>query len=222
MRLVERLAVRAGLPLRYSQGFNPHPVLSLALPRPVGVATRDDLLILALDSEVPAQTVLDRLNAQVPRGLRFLSAELMSSRKAPRPAKAFYEIVLEGPPLEAARARLAELLSQAAWPAERITVTSRGQRSVSRAIDLRPLVEGIEIADGLLRFTLVRQGDAWARPAEFLRMLGLEDAAILARVVRTGAEYETLPAESVHPSPDNTDGTDETDGTPPADPPETE
>jgi radical SAM-linked protein len=205
MRLVERLAVRAGLPLRYSQGFNPHPVLSLALPRPVGVATRDDLLVLALEGEVSSRDLLDRLNAQAPRGMRFLSAERMSSRKAPRPTKAFYEIELDVPRLDAVRLRLTELQPQAAWPAERTTISSRGQRSVSRAFDLRPLVEGIEIAEGLLRFTLVRKGDAWARPAEFLRMLGLEDPAILARVMRTGAEYEAPPPGAAQPPPEEPD-----------------
>jgi len=213
MRVIERLAVRAGLPLRYSQGFNPHPVLSLPLPRPVGVATRDDLLILALNEEVTPQELVARLNDHAPRGLRFLWAQEMETRKAPRPAKAFYEIELDGPRLEAVRARLAELLPQAAWNAQRTTVSSRGQSSVSRAIDLRPLAEGIEIAPGLLRFTLVRRGDAWARPAELLRMIGLEDPAILARVVRTGAEYETPPQAAGQPTPEEPDETAPTEPT---------
>jgi radical SAM-linked protein len=187
---MERLAVRAGLALRYSQGFNPHPVLSMPLPRPVGVATRDDLLVLALEGPADAQDVLDRLSGQAPRGLRFLSAMPMKPGKAPRPSKAFYELPLEAAEEEALRPRLAELQSQADWTVRRTTVASRGQRAVSREIDLRPLVDQIEIRECVLRFTLLRHGDAWARPAEILRLLGLDGPEAAARVVRTGAEHE--------------------------------
>jgi hypothetical protein len=38
--------------------------------------------------------------------------------------------------------------------------------------------------------TLVRQGDAWARPGEVLALLGLEGPERLARLVRTGCECE--------------------------------
>ena len=190
MRLMERLVVRAGLALRYSQGFNPHPVLSMPLPRPVGVATRDDLLVLALEGPVDAQDVLDRLSRQAPRGLRFLSAAPMAPGKAPRPARAFYELLLSPVEEEALRPRLAELESQADWTVRRTTVGSRGKQTVSRPIDLRPLVEHIEIRECVLRFTLRRQTDAWARPAELLGWLGLEGPQAAARVVRTGAEYE--------------------------------
>ena len=46
IRLFERACVRAGIKLVYSQGFNPHPKLSLPLPRTVGVESDDDLLYL--------------------------------------------------------------------------------------------------------------------------------------------------------------------------------
>jgi len=190
MRLVERLAVRAGLPLRYTQGFNPHPVLSLLLPRPVGVATRDDLLVLALDDLVEAQGLQDALNAHVPPGLRFFSADRMEGRKAPRPKKAFYELELEAAVQDSLLRRLEELQAQSAWPAQRVVLSSRGERKVSRPIDLRPLVARLELEAGRLRMALVRQGDAWARPAEVLAMVGLEGPEFLARLVRTGCECE--------------------------------
>ena len=35
-RAVMRILVRTGLPVVYSQGFNPHIILSIAVPIPVG------------------------------------------------------------------------------------------------------------------------------------------------------------------------------------------
>ena len=37
MRAIQRILKRSGLPIRYSEGFNPHIVLSIAVPIPVGV-----------------------------------------------------------------------------------------------------------------------------------------------------------------------------------------
>jgi radical SAM-linked protein len=190
MRVMERLAVRANLPLRYSQGFNPHPVLSLLLPRSVGVATDDDLLVLAMDGPVEGPTIVESLNAGAPKGLRFLSAERMPTRKAPRPAKAFYELPLDGPAAETVSRRLTELRDLPAWSAQRVVVASRGQRETSRPIDLRPLVEDLAVQEGRLRISLVRRGDAWARPAEALALVGLDAPEFLARLRRTGCECE--------------------------------
>jgi len=44
MTLWQRALVRAQVPLVYSEGFSPHPRMSLPLPRSVGLATDDDLL----------------------------------------------------------------------------------------------------------------------------------------------------------------------------------
>ena len=36
MRTMQRVFARAGLELKYSEGFNPHPQISIALPLSVG------------------------------------------------------------------------------------------------------------------------------------------------------------------------------------------
>ncbi|MDR3206846.1 MAG: TIGR03936 family radical SAM-associated protein, partial [Oscillospiraceae bacterium] len=43
MRTLQRSFARAGLPLGYTEGFNPHPYLSVARPLPVGVAGLGEL-----------------------------------------------------------------------------------------------------------------------------------------------------------------------------------
>ena len=77
LRLFERACVRAGINLQYSQGFNPHPRLSLPLPRPVGVDSDDELLTLKVHWELnpgaeqlKEQSIKDALSAQLPEGCR--------------------------------------------------------------------------------------------------------------------------------------------------------
>jgi radical SAM-linked protein len=53
LRLFQRACARAGVNLQYSQGFNPRPKLSLALPRSVGVESDDEMLILRVQTPSP-------------------------------------------------------------------------------------------------------------------------------------------------------------------------
>ena len=80
MRTAERTARRSDLPLHYSQGYNPRPVLSLACPRPVGVASRDELLVLVLDEDVAERDLRSRLEASSPLGMRVLEARPLEGK----------------------------------------------------------------------------------------------------------------------------------------------
>lgn len=191
LRAVERIATRARLPLRYSEGFNPRPRISLAHPRPVGVATRGDLLVLTLEERVSTDEMLETLNRHAPRGMRFLAAGPLRGRKAPRVVRVGYELALGVEQAAEARRLLESLQSQDAWPVERqVQAPSSGKRKQwrPRRIDLRPLVDAIEIRDRTLRWALVRRGDLWARPGEVLRVLGVEEA--LSATVRTDIQTE--------------------------------
>ena len=193
MRTTGRIAIRARLPLRYSQGFNPHPILSLAFPRPVGVASHDDLLVLTLDTNMPAEDILARLNENAPRGMRFTRAEPLAVKNTPRARSADYQLTLPTEPTEkipAVSARLAEIKHQDAWYTERSTPAKRRGRAAGKTIDLKPLVQKIDLRDGELRWTQVPRGDQWARPREVLALLGLDPRADLAKTVRTNVKYE--------------------------------
>lgn len=73
MRLFQRAFKRAGLPLTHSQGFNPRPSVSIALPLSVGVESHCELLDFELDGEaVPLAGMADKLNAALPAGVRVL------------------------------------------------------------------------------------------------------------------------------------------------------
>ena len=73
MRVFQRAFKRAGLPLTHSQGFNPRPSVSIALPLSVGVESGCELLDFDLEGEkVPCNEIKDRLNAALVEGVRVL------------------------------------------------------------------------------------------------------------------------------------------------------
>ena len=74
MRLFQRAFKRAGLPLTHTQGFNPRPSVSIALPLSVGVESRCELLDFDLYGEkLDNEEILVRLNAALVEGVRVLA-----------------------------------------------------------------------------------------------------------------------------------------------------
>lgn len=71
MRLFQRAFKRAGLPLTHTQGFNPRPSVSIALPLSVGVESRCELLDFQLDGQsVSNDEIRGRLNQALVEGVR--------------------------------------------------------------------------------------------------------------------------------------------------------
>ena len=65
-RCLARVFHRCGLPIWYTQGFNPHAYLTFALPLPLGVESRCESFAFRLTEEVNYEEVRDRLNAVLP------------------------------------------------------------------------------------------------------------------------------------------------------------
>ena len=74
MRLFQRAFKRAGLPLKHTQGFNPRPSVSIALPLSVGVESKCELLDFELDGEaVSCDDICTRLNKALVSGVKVLN-----------------------------------------------------------------------------------------------------------------------------------------------------
>lgn len=74
MRLFQRAFNRAGLHLTHTQGFNPRPSVSIALPLSVGIESGCELLDFHLDGPpVPNEEIRTRLNASLVEGVQVLS-----------------------------------------------------------------------------------------------------------------------------------------------------
>ncbi len=74
VRLFIRALRRAHLPLAYSQGFNPHPKLALALPLPLGVLAENEPGELYFTEPVKAEVFLKELGSRLPEGIHLKQA----------------------------------------------------------------------------------------------------------------------------------------------------
>lgn len=73
MRLFQRAFKRAGLHLKHTQGFNPRPSVSIALPMAVGVASCCELLDFEIEDEgVSCEQIAVKLNNALISGVKVL------------------------------------------------------------------------------------------------------------------------------------------------------
>lgn len=141
MRLFQRAFKRADLPLTHTQGYNPRPSVSIALPLSVGVSSRCELLDFDLDStNLPMDVILNRLNDVLIDGVKVLQV-YPSGRKIKDLALLRSKITLEydrGVPAGAAE----EL--RALFDTQALTVPKKTKNSVQEQ-DIIPMIRELAV-----------------------------------------------------------------------------
>jgi len=145
MRLWQRVLHRAGIPLAYTEGFSPHPRISLAAPLAVGVTSQSELMDIFCAKWVSPHFFSTAVSRQLPPSIQILQVYLVAPTMPSLQSQvshAEYEVELETekdqPGIEAA---LASLLSvkQLPWHHQRDTGT--------RNYDLRALIDDLRLID---------------------------------------------------------------------------
>jgi len=70
MRTMNRALRRAGAPLEYTKGFNPHSIMTVALPLSVGITSESEYLDITFTEDVDTKLFKDALNLALPSGIR--------------------------------------------------------------------------------------------------------------------------------------------------------
>ena len=177
MRAFEYALRRAGLPVLFSEGFNPRPRMSFASALGVGVTSDDEQIILELTSAVDPSEVMEKLNAKLPKGMQILSAEVVregvkspiSGLNATR-----YRITAECPQecdAAAVRGAAEKLLAS-----DKIRVL-REREGRTKEIDIRPFILSVDSISSedhrvIIEVSLESGSSGGARPQDFMQALG--------------------------------------------------
>ena len=145
MRLWQRALHRAGLPLAYSEGFTPHPRISLASPLPIGVTSETELMDIFCTKWVSPHFSTNTLSQQLPIGVEILQVysiapTMPSLQSQVRHAEYRVEVETEKGQQEVETALVNLLkLKQLPWQHQRDTGT--------RNYDLRALIDDLWLID---------------------------------------------------------------------------
>jgi radical SAM-linked protein len=141
MRLWQRALQRAGLPLAYTEGFSPHPRISLAAPLAVGVTSQSELMDVFCSQWVSPHSFTAALGRQLPPGIAVAQVNMVAPTLPSlqsQMSQAEYEVEIETdkdqPGVKAALEHLLSL-EQLPWHHERDTGT--------RSYDLRALTSDL-------------------------------------------------------------------------------
>lgn len=141
MRVFQRAFKRADILIWHSQGFSPRAYVSIALPLPVGMESRCEILDFEIeDGAVELPALAGRLNAVLPAGIRVLSA-YESARKVKELTRLQAEITLEydGGIPEGAQQALGAFFAR-----ESIVITKHSKKG-DKEVDIKPLLHSLEM-----------------------------------------------------------------------------
>ena len=145
IRLWVRALRRAGIPLEYSEGFSPHPRISLAVPLSVGVTAENELMDVAITKIVSPHWFMDTVNRQLPEGLKVLEASPIGLNMPSLQSQvrfAQYQVELKTDRNEeAVKAMIDHLLAADTLPWHHERDTGR------RSYDLRTLIDDIWVIE---------------------------------------------------------------------------
>jgi len=178
MRLWVRALRRAHVPLMYSEGFSPHPRISLAAPLSVGITGESEFMDVTISRPVSPHWFMSAVNRQLPHGIEVLEVypiapSIPSLQSQVRQAHYHVEVVTSKPEVEI-RADIRRLLSleHLPWHHERDT----GRRDY----DLRALIEDVSLegcGDGacVLSMKLRCDESGSGRPEQVVYALGFNE-----------------------------------------------
>jgi len=185
---------RADLPLAYSEGYNPRPVLNMVSPLPLGYTSTHEIGDFWLYEVCDLDAVAQSLQEAVPPGIEIHHIEEMPDiygTKLPSLIQASQYTVTLPPESENLKEKVSQILEQ-----EKLQ-----RKRKKKVYDLRPLIEKLEViapdseGNPRLQMQLSTRDGATGRPDEVLLALGLDP--LQAEICRTDVILKSLPTEAL-------------------------
>lgn len=183
MTLVHRAAVRAGIPVAFTQGFNPHPKIAFGPALPVGMESEAEYVDLETDPFIDLAQAAKDLDAALPEGMAVLGAVVVPKKARSLSgsiSRSVYRIAVPDRHLAGLDSRIAEFLNKL-----EIVVERDGKRK-----DIRPGIVSVAAQKGpAVEITLEDSEKARPRVQDVIAQLfGIpNDQALLFTVRRTAA-----------------------------------
>lgn len=150
MRTIQRIIRRAELPVKYSQGFNPHMNLSIAQPLSVGVYSSGEYLDIELVDVIPTEEFIEKFNSCAPNGIKVTKAITIdfvpNTKKVPQAMAALdaasYKIKMKYDDVEFLGKEIKIMLAKDTW--EIVKKSKKGEKLT----DIKPLVKKFDYEVG--------------------------------------------------------------------------
>jgi radical SAM-linked protein len=177
MRLWERSLRRAGISPAYSEGFSPHPRISLAAPLAVGVTSQAEMMDIFLEQRISSDLFIEKISPQLPEGISIIEIVTVSPQAPSMQSRlrfAEYVVAVEtAGPAGDLQDRIKGMLAKEQFPWHHSRDTGE------RYYDLRPLIEDLWLVEnqektGKIGMRLRCDTSGSGRPEQVSKALGYE------------------------------------------------
>ncbi|MDO5301034.1 MAG: TIGR03936 family radical SAM-associated protein [Tissierellia bacterium] len=175
LRLFHRAVQRAGIPILWSEGFNPHMKLSITQPLSVGMESEGEWMEMEVEDGTDISTIAAELNSALPPGIRILSVEEKVGKESLFGAIKTTEYRFLFPRSLYPNAEALKASIERAEAADEIMVPRKkkqGRKKIWVDEDIRPLIHKLELEEGedfILRALLGAGNEGNLRPDRFLQ-----------------------------------------------------
>lgn len=158
-----RALKRAGIPVKYSQGFHPKPKISFDDPLPIGIESEQELFILSVPDSVNPATVTQTLNSHLPAGLVITSSQFVAPGFKRQAAGAnVYQVTLR-------EGNFNEENLKSFKNSPEVIISRSNRKGKLKKINLKDMVIRIDLLDSKqMRVSLSAEAGKTLRPAQVL------------------------------------------------------
>lgn len=162
VRVVTRAIRRAEIPIVYSQGYNPVPRLSFALPLSLGQESVCEMMNFKVEPDMSPEEVLKRLTLQLPDGIILKEAYVPEDVKGKELQYAEYDIVIEN---EFDVKKATECFER-----EEITLLKK-TKSGEKLTDIKKMINKISVSEGKINCILNSRDPNFLNPEYVMKAL---------------------------------------------------
>ncbi|MEN8210326.1 MAG: TIGR03960 family B12-binding radical SAM protein [Thermodesulfobacteriota bacterium] len=161
--IVKRAVKRAGLNVKYSQGFNPAMRLSFETALPLGMESEEELLFIYLEKDIKPEQIIGLLNKTLPEGLCITGCKPFNKLEKKKSRTSLYTIKFLEVCLEKEKVDQFLTLSE-------FIVEDLSKKGKIRKTDLRKAVKKISFIDlQNIEIVIKKFNERIIRPAQILK-----------------------------------------------------
>lgn len=180
LRMLRRALIRANIDLWYSQGFNPHPKITLPLPRSVGVASKCEMmnvLIYVDDQPLNSNEIEQKIQDQLPAGCMISEMRILEGAVTfqPEAVEYFIPVDVESPGLHSIIGRVTAVSDAIKSDLPLMIERVNHKKNTTSEVQVNEFIAAVKIADkGVLIKCLIKPNGT-IRLEEIIELLGCSD-----------------------------------------------
>ena len=138
VRMFHRAVRRSGVQFVFSQGFNPHPIMTVAVPLSVGVTADGEYIKVGFDTDLSEEEIKNALNSALPKGFFVSTVALAEGKKPDFNAIDAAEYIID------AESAMPDAFDAASLLAGSELIVMKKSKSGEKETNIRPLIYSIE------------------------------------------------------------------------------